>query len=529
MTRSQRLTLLACILGSSAAFLDGTLVNVALPSIRADLHGGLATQEWIVDAYLLTLGSLLLVGGSLGDILGRRRVFAAGVAGFGVASLLCAAAPSAGLLIGARALQGIAGGALVPSTLALLMDTFGEEQRAAAIGAWTAWTGIATAAGPLAAGLLIELGSWRWIFVVNLPLVAVTLRLLAHAPRGVPATGGRVDWTGALLCVLGLGGSVFALIEQPRYGWSDARVWPALVVGVGLLAVFVAWERRSRAPMLPLAMFRARNFAVGNVTTLLLYASLNTLSFFLVVFLQQVAGYSPLHAGLALLPMSVITFALARRFGALADRVGPRLFMGIGPIVAGAGVLLLAFAGARADYFGMLLPGITVFSLGLAATVAPLTAAVLGAVGGGRSGVASGINNAVARIAGLVAIAAVGAVVAAHFAAGVQSRLDHGRAAVSAAPLREVRERPFVIDASAFAVAERPAVRAALVGSSLDSYRLAMEISAALAILSGLVSLCGISNRRRAVAPADNAGGALAGARAATGSGPPPAPSPAGF
>src|ERR1700722_8595781 len=261
--RAKRLTLLACILGSSAVFLDGTLVNVALPAIRADLHGGLATQEWIVDAYLLTLGSLLLVGGSLGDILGRRRRFAVGGGGFGVASLLCAVSPDAGLLIAARALQGVAGAALVPSTLALLMDTFGEEQRAAAIGAWTAWTGIATAAGPLAAGLLIELGSWRWIFVVNVPLVVATLRLLANAPRGVPATGGRLDWTGALLCVLGLGGSVFALIEQPRYGWSDARVWPALVIGVGLLGVFFGWERRTSSPMLPLAMFRARNFALG--------------------------------------------------------------------------------------------------------------------------------------------------------------------------------------------------------------------------------------------------------------------------
>jgi EmrB/QacA subfamily drug resistance transporter len=528
MTRAQRLTLLACILGSSTAFLDGTLVNVALPSIRADLGGGLATQQWIVDAYLLTLGSLLLVGGSLGDILGRRRVFAVGVGGFGVASLLCAAAPSAGLLIAARALQGVAGAALVPSTLALLMDTFGEGQRAAAIGAWTAWTGIATAAGPLAAGLLIELGSWRWIFVVNVPLVLVTLRLLAHAPRGVRASGGRVDWPGALLCALGLGGPVFALIEQPSYGWSSPRVWAVLVVGVAMLVVFVSWERTSRSPMLPLSLFRARNFAIGNLTTLLFYGSLNTLSFFLVVFLQQVAGYSPLDAGLALLPMSIITFALATRFGALADRIGPRLFMGVGPIVAGAGVLLLLRAGAHAEYFGTLLPGILVFSLGLAATVAPLTAAVLGAVGTGHSGVASGTNNAVARVAGLVAIAAVGAVVAAHFAAGVQSRLDHGRPAASAAALRQVRGRPFVIDASAFAPAERPAVRAALVRSSLDSYRLAIEISAALAILGGLLSLGGISNRKHVPVPTQDGGGALTQACVAVGSGPPTAPSVAG-
>src|SRR5579863_6763352 len=226
LSRSQRLTLLACILGSSTAFLDGTLVNVALPAIRADLHGGLATQEWIIDAYLLTLGSLLLVGGSLGDLFGRRRVFAAGVAGFGAASVLCAAAPSATTLIAARALQGVAGALLVPSTLALIMDTFPEDQRAAAIGAWTAWTGIATAVGPLAGGLLVELGSWRWIFVVNLPLIAATLWLLEHAPAGARAAGGRVDWVGGLLCALGLGGPVFALIEQPRYGWSSAHVWP---------------------------------------------------------------------------------------------------------------------------------------------------------------------------------------------------------------------------------------------------------------------------------------------------------------
>jgi MFS family permease len=406
------------------------------------------------------------------------------------------------------------------------MDTFGKEQLAAAIGAWTAWTGIATAAGPLVAGLLIELGSWRWIFVVNVPMVAATLRLLANAPQGVRATGARVDWAGGLLCALGLGGPVFALIEQPRYGWSDARVWSPLLAGVALLVAFVVWERRSRSPMLQLAMFRVRNFAVGNLATLLLYGALNTFLFFFVVFLQQVAGYSPLHAGLSLLPMSLITFALARRFGALADRIGPRIFMGVGPIVAGAGVLLLALAGPRAAYFTELLPGVTVFSLGLAATVAPLTAAVLGAAGSEHSGVASGINNAIARVAGLVAIAAVGAVVAAHFAAGVQSRLGGGRVALAAAPLREVRQRPFVIDASAFAVAERPAVRAALVSSSLGSYRLAMEISGALAILSGLLSLGGISNRRRAIAAADCAGGALVGASSAVEPAPHAAPSP---
>jgi len=519
MTRAQRLTLLACILGSSTAFLDGTLVNVALPSIRADLHGGLATQQWIVDAYLLTLGSLLLVGGSLGDIFGRRRVFAAGVGSFGAASLLCAAAPNAGLLIAARALQGVAGAALVPSTLALLMDTFAEDRRAAAIGTWTAWTGIATAGGPLAAGLLIELGSWRWIFVVNVPLVLATLALLSHAPRGERAEGVRVDWLGGVLCALGLGGPVIALIEQPRYGWSDARVWPALVIGCVLLGAFVVWERRSRSPMLELAMFRARNFAVGNLATLLFYGALSAVSFFLIVFLQQVAGYSPLRSGLALMPMPILTFALAKRFGALADRVGPRLFMGAGPIVAGVGLLLLLRLGARADYLSELLPGIGLFGLGLAMTVAPLTAAVLGAVESGRSGVASGVNNAVARVAGLVAIAAVGAVVAGHFSSSVDAKL-RGTAA-AAAPLRQAAARPFVIDASAFPPAARPTARRALVSASLESYRLAVTISAALAICGGLLSLLAITNRKREVAAAHCAGGALVGASSELGAGRP--------
>jgi len=502
-SRRQRLTLLACVLGSSIAFLDGTLVNVALPAIRASLRGGLDTQQWVVDSYLLTLGSLLLVGGSLGDTFGRRRIFAIGVGGFGVASLLCAAAPDAGLLIAARALQGVAGALLVPSTLALLLDTFGEEQRAAAIGSWTAWTGIATAGGPFVGGLLVQAGSWRLIFLVNLPVVLATLWLLRHAPRGLRLAGARVDWQGGLLCALGLAGPVFALIEQPRYGWSDPRVWPALAGGLALLAAFVAWERRVRAPMLPLTLFRRRNFAVGNVTTFVFYAALSTVAFFLVVFLQEVARYTPIAAGLALLPLSLIAFALSRRFGALADRIGPRLLMGGGPIVAGVGLLLLLRIGRHAPYASQVLPGVVVFALGLAMTVAPLTAAVLGSVEPGRSGVASGVNNAVARVAGLIAIAAVGAVVAGHFSASVRSSaaLRHSPPSLVAA----VARRPFVIDAS------QPAVRGALVDASVDAEHLALTIAAALAIASGLLSLGGITNRRHAVAAESCSGGALYG------------------
>jgi EmrB/QacA subfamily drug resistance transporter len=511
--RQKRMTLLACILGSATVFLDATLVNVALPAIRADLRGGLATQEWVIDAYLLTLGSLLLVGGSLGDLFGRRKIFAIGVAAFGVASLLCAVAPTAAALIAARAVQGVAGALLTPSTLALITDTFHEHERAAAIGTWTAWSGIATALGPLLGGLLVQAGSWRWIFVVNVPFILATLWLLRFVPPSTPTAGAHVDWRGGALCALGLGGPTFALIEQPSYGWSAPRVWVPLVAGIALLAAFVAWERRCRAPMLPLSMFRARNFAVGNLATLVFYGGLGAATFFLVVFLQEVAGYSPLAAGVALMPISILVFLLARRFGALADRLGPRLFMGFGPIVASAGLLLLVGVGAHANYATDVLPGVTLLALGLAITIAPLTAAVLGAVEGNHSGVAAGVNNAVARVAGLVAIAAVGAAVAGQFASSLDAAFARpaGSAALHAAVVR-AQSRTLVVDAGGFPPAARAHAHAALISASVDGYRLAMAIAAALALASGLISLAGISNGRRSVPAADCPGGPLCGA-----------------
>src|SRR5437588_878873 len=417
---TKRIALLAAILGSGIVFLDGTIVNVALPAIRSSLHGGLADQQWVVEAYLLTLSSLLLIGGSLGDLFGRRRVFSIGLVWFGACSLLCAIAPSSGVLIAARAAQGIGGALLVPSTLALIMDAFGENERAAAIGSWTAWTGIATVIGPLGGGALVQLASWRWIFAINLVPVVLTLVLLRRLPSDTRSPG-HVDVLGAVLCALGLGGPVFALIEQPQYGWGDPRVAVPLVVGALLLIRFVIWERRDTEPMLPLHLFRSRNFTVGNLTTFTLYAGLGIATFFLVVFIQQVGGYTPVQAGLALLPLTVIMFLLSRRFGQLADRFGPRTFMSAGPLVAGAGLLLLIRTGASANYLTKILPAVLVFSLGLAATVAPLTATVLGSVEPGHSGLASGVNNAVARVAGLIAIAALGAVVSGAFVA----RLDH--------------------------------------------------------------------------------------------------------
>jgi EmrB/QacA subfamily drug resistance transporter len=508
---AKRIALVAAILGSGIVFLDGTIVNVALPAIRNDLHGGLAAQQWVVEAYLLTLSSLLLIGGSLGDLLGRRRVFAVGLVGFGCFSLLCAIAPSSGFLIGARAVQGAFGALLVPSTLALIMDRFPQDERPAAIGSWTAWTGIATVIGPLGGGALVQLASWRFIFAVNLVPVVITLWLLSLL-EGDRREAGHVDLVGAALCALGLGGPVFALIEQPNYGWGDVRVLVPLIAGVALFAAFLGWERRSPQPMMPLHLFRSRNFAVGNLTTLTLYAGLGVATFFIVVFIQQVGGYTPIAAGLALLPITVVMFLLSRRFAAMADRIGPHYFMGIGPLVAGAGLLLLVRTGASADYVSEILPGVLVFALGLSATVAPLTATVLGAVAPGHSGVASGVNNAVARVAGLLAIAALGAVVASTFATRLDSQLAGRRLSPQAARVvATARTRALVTSVSGVPAAERAELHAALVNSSVYAFRIGLGISAALAVLGGVVALVGIENPRRKVPCADCPGGALQG------------------
>ena len=500
---TRRTALIASILGSGIVFLDSTVVNVALPAIRSNLHGNLADQQWVVEAYLLTLSSLLLVGGSLGDLLGRRRVFSAGLAFFGICSILCAIAPSTTVLIAARAVQGMAGALLVPSTLALIMDVFPQNERAGAIGTWTAWTGISTVIGPLGGGALVQLASWRWIFAINLVPVAITLVLLRRLEPDKP-TPGHVDWVGAALCAFGLGGPVFGLIEQPNYGWGDPRVAIPVVVGVALLVAFVFWESRCSHPMLPLALFKVRNFTAGNITTLMLYGGLGVATFFVVLFIQQVGGYTPIEAGLALLPITLIMFALSRRFGVLADRLGSRWFMSGGPFVAGLGLLLLTRTNASADYWTTIFPGIVVFGLGLSATVAPLTATVLGSVGPGRSGIASGVNNALARVASLLAIAALGAVVAGSFA----TKLDELAGPTSnPTALAEAKQRPLVVTTPGMA-------RSDLVDASVYAFRVGLGIGAGLVVLGGLVSLLGIRNPRREVPCAECPGGALVPANA---------------
>ena len=341
LRRAKTLTLVAAILGSGIALLDGSIVNVALPAIEDDLGGGLAGQQWVVNAYLLTLGSLILLGGSLGDVYGERLIFTIGVASFGIASVLCAVAPTIETLVAARALQGITSAFLTPASLALIATTFDEgQERSAAIGTWTAWGGIAAVIGPLVGGAILDLTTWRWIFGVNVPFVLLTLALIRFAvaakPRDRPTR--RVDVPGALLAALGLDGPVYALIEQPSRGWTSAIVVGGLAAGVVLLAAFVLWELRAPDPMLPCGLFARRNFTFANIETLLVYAGLSSLFFFLTIFLQQVAGWSALESGLAGLPVTVLLFLLSSRVGALSSRFGPRLFMSVGPLVAASGI-----------------------------------------------------------------------------------------------------------------------------------------------------------------------------------------------
>jgi EmrB/QacA subfamily drug resistance transporter len=493
MTKQQRLVLTVSILASFVAFLDGAIVNVALPAIQHELGGGLSAQQWVVDAYLLTLGSFILIAGSLSDLLGRKKILGLGLLGFGAASLLCALAPTSGSLIVFRALQGVAGALLVPSSLALIISTFSGPAQGKAVGTWTAWTGISFLIGPLLGGILVDAASWRWIFAINILPIAVTLYLL----RGVKADkavqkGTAVDWWGALLCALGLGGPVFALIEQPHYGWKSPLIYLPLTLGLAIFAGFLAYEYKSRHPMLPLGIFRNRNFSVGNVATLGIYAGLSVATFLIVVFLQQVSGYSALAAGLSILPVTIIMFVLSPRFGALSGKYGPRLFMGFGPIIAGIGFLMMLRLTADVNYWAQLFPPILVFGLGLSITVAPLTAAILGDVPKEQAGIASAVNNAVARVAGLLAIAAVGAIVAIQFG----HTLDKLCSTASADALTSAKQAP-LITTPPKPYQHNAAFQGALKQASVAAFHTGMITTAGLVMAGGVVSLIGIKNPKR--------------------------------
>jgi EmrB/QacA subfamily drug resistance transporter len=401
-----RWLVVAAALGSGVAFLDGSVVNVALPAIGREVGGGFSVLQWVLDGYLLSLSALLLLGGALGDRYGRRLVFQVGLVLFTVASLGCGLAPTGGVLILARLVQGVGGALLIPGSLALIDASIRRQDRGRAIGAWAGLSGVASALGPFLGGWLVDSASWRWVFFINVPLAAAALVVtVRHVPESRDTTAtGRVDIAGAGSVTLGLGGIIFALIEMPVRGWTPLTV-TALVVGALALAAFPLIEHRQRAPLIPLSLFRSAQFTGANLVTLVVYTALGGALFLVALQLQQSMGYTALAAGLAFLPFTVIMLLLSSRIGALAQRVGPRWPMTIGPLVAGAGLALLVRAVPGASYLSGVLPGIAVFGLGMAITVAPLTSAVLASVGEEHVGAASGANNAISRIASLLAVA----------------------------------------------------------------------------------------------------------------------------
>jgi EmrB/QacA subfamily drug resistance transporter len=398
--------LAVAVLGSGIAFLDATVVNVALPDIGRDLHASTSTLQWILNGYTLTLASLILLGGSLGDRYGRRRVFVAGTGLFTISSLLCAVAPDAGLLVAARLVQGVGGALLTPGSLAMVESGFRPADRARAIGAWSGLSAVAGALGPLIGGLLVGAVSWRAVFLINLPLgVFIVVMAGRHVPETRDlAAAGRLDYRGAILAAVGLGGATYALIEAPGHAASPLVLVTAIGGGLGLIAFLLA-ERRSANPMMPLSIFASRQFSAANAVTFVVFGALSGVFFLLVAFLQISLGYSPLEAGAASLPITALMLLLSSSAGALAQRIGPRIPLTVGPLVTALGLLLMSRIGRGASYVSEVLPAVIVFGLGLTLVVAPVTATVMAAADERQSGIASGINTAVSRLSGLIVVA----------------------------------------------------------------------------------------------------------------------------
>jgi EmrB/QacA subfamily drug resistance transporter len=415
-----RWLLVATVLGSGMALLDTTMVIVALPAIGRTVGGGLSTQQWVLDAYLITLAGFVLLGGALGEVVGHGRVFLAGAVAFGVTSAVCGVAPTSAVLIVARLFQGAAASLLVPGALALVSTSFSGEERGRAIGAWSGISGLATVIGPLLGGLLVDHAGWRWVFLVNIPLAAAAVAAaIHHLPlRELRSTalGEHLDLGGALTAAAGLGLLVCGLIEARNLGTPLTA--GAVVLGLALLVAFAVIESRRERPLLPLSLFAIRGFAVANLTTLLVYGALSSALFLVVLELQQVTGYSALASGAAIFPITLLLFLLSPRLGGLVSRMGSRRLITLGPVVAALGLALFLRVSASASYLTVVLPAAVVFGIGLALTAAPLTTTILGAVPSTRAGIASGVNNAVTRVAGLLAVAAV------PLAAGLASAAD---------------------------------------------------------------------------------------------------------
>ncbi len=505
---SQRWVLVAAIIGSSMAFLDGTVVNVSLPAIQRDLHATAFEAQWVVESYALFLAALLLVGGSLGDRFGRRRIFAIGVAVFTVASIACAASGAVERLIVARALQGVGAALLVPGSLALISASFQQRERGRAIGTWSGFSGITAALGPVLGGALVDHYSWAWAFLINVPLAIVALAIAwRHVPesRGIAATGG-LDVGGALLATVALGGIVYAFIEAPTQHWHAVPVRAALLAGIAAAVVFALMEQRVRSPMLPLALFRNRDFSGANLLTLLLYAALGGGLYFFPLTLIQVQGYTAAAAGAALLPFILIMFVLSRWAGSLVDRFGPKLPLVAGPVIAAVGFALFALPAAGADhasYWSSFFPAVIVLGLGMTVTVAPLTTTVMNSVGPDLAGIASGVNNAVSRTAALLAIAVFGMVMAWAFEADMDQRLREARVPPEVSAFLETQR-------SKLAGADFPPGTDAAVASTLkravqrsyaSGFRWIMLLSAGLALLSALSAWVLVAGGRRVTRP----------------------------
>ncbi|HEX7663519.1 MAG TPA: MFS transporter [Polyangiaceae bacterium] len=491
--RSAKWTLVVAVLGSTMVFLDGTVVNVALPVMQRSLGASLSSMQWVVEAYALFLASLVLVGGALGDRLGRRRVFVAGVAIFALASALCGLAPNATLLVVARSVQGIGGALLVPGSLALISAAYDEDSRGGAIGAWSATTSIMAALGPLFGGWLVTFASWRWLFFLNVPLgLATSLFALLHVEEthDEEATG-VIDWAGASLVTLGLGLVVLALLEAPALGGiGDARTLGILASGAVVIGAFVAVEAKKHEPMVKLSLFRSHTFSGANALTLLLYAALGGALFFLPFDLIQVQGYSAAQAGASLLPMIVLISALSPFMGRFVDRFGVRVPLVVGPLLAGAGFGLLARAGVGGRYVSEVLPGVVVLGLGMGVTVAPLTTAVMGSVSNHHAGVASGINNAVSRAASVLAVAALGVALTTRFDDVLRRELGARGIDESARTYVEShRDELAGIDLSRFDDATRSAIRGVLNEAYVAGFRVLMLACAILAVIGAGLAL----------------------------------------
>ena len=493
--------LVATILGSSMAFIDGTVVNVALPVLQTDLNATASAVQWVVEAYSLFLAALILVGGSLGDHFGRKRIFTIGILLFTVASVLCGLAPNVVFLIVMRAIQGIGGALLVPGSLAIISASFDSKRRGRAIGTWSGFTAITSVIGPVLGGALVQYASWRWVFFINIPLAAIVLIVLfARVPESRNEAEARqgLDWWGALLATLGLGGLVYGLIESNDLGLSNLLVLATIIGGIVALLLFVLVEARSRSPMMPLGLFRSRTFSGTNLLTLFLYAALGGSLYFLPFNLIRVQGYPPSAAGAATLPTILILFLLSRWSGGLVTRFGAKLPLIIGPLIAACGFALFAVPGIGGSYWTTFFPASVVLGIGMAVSVAPLTTAVMGSVDTEHAGTASGINNAVSRTAGLLAIAVLGIVVLGVFSGALASNLGilHLPFEVQSSIIAQQNKLVGIEIPAGLSNSTHAAVQSAISESFVTGFRVAMIIAAVLALAGALSSLLLIEGKK---------------------------------